>query len=232
LRSIEITESLAQQIESRKRQIQKRILKWARTNLRTFPWRHEVSPYRVLVAEVLLKRTTSTQVEKSFQKFIEKYPNINTLARARDTDLRKILTPLGYYKKRAQIFIEIANYIAKEHHGEIPKTKEELLKIPQIGDYTANAILSLAYDIPSAMVDCNIIRIETRVFLKHLPQKHSQKTIQKVADLLSPVKDNQCHNYALLDLGALVCRSGIPRCKECPIKEFCDYYSLGKPHAE
>jgi len=232
LRSIEITESLAQQIESRKRQIQKRILKWARTNLRTFSWRHEVSPYRILVAEVLLKRTTSTQVEKSFQKFIEKYPNINTLARARDTELRKILTPLGYYKKRAQIFIEIANYIAKEHHGEIPKTKEELLKIPHIGDYTANAILSLAYDVPSAMVDCNIIRIETRAFLKHLPQKHSQRTIQKVADLLSPVKDNQCHNYALLDLGALVCRSGIPRCKECPIKEFCDYYLLGKPHAE
>lgn len=232
MRSIEITESLAQQIESRKRQIQKRILKWARTNLRTFSWRHEVSPYRILVAEVLLKRTTSTQVEKSFQKFIEKYPNINTLARARDTELRKILTPLGYYKKRAQIFIEIANYIAKEHHGEIPKTKEELLKIPHIGDYTANAILSLAYDVPSAMVDCNIIRIETRAFLKHLPQKHSQRTIQKVADLLSPVKDNQCHNYALLDLGALVCRSGIPRCKECPIKEFCDYYLLGKPHAE
>jgi A/G-specific adenine glycosylase len=100
-----------------------------------------------------------------------------------------------------------------------------------IGDYTANAILSLAYGTPSAMVDCNIIKILTRVFLKALPEKPSQKTIQQVADMLSPEKDNQCYNYALLDLGALVCRSGTPKCKSCPINRFCDYCTSGNPHS-
>jgi A/G-specific adenine glycosylase len=218
-----------QEIESRKTHIRKGLLKWAKRNLRTFPWRQDVSPYRILVAEVLLKRTTSTAVERLFPSFVQAYPDISALAGARKKDLRQKLVQLGYHKKRAEIFIEMARYIMKKYHGRIPKTQEELLDIPHIGDYTANAILSLAYGIPAAMVDCNVIRIITRVFLKRLPEKTPQKIVQEVADLLSPKKDYQCYNYALLDLGALVCRSGTPKCKICPINRYCDYYTLGKP---
>jgi A/G-specific adenine glycosylase len=228
----ESDKELLREVNSRKRSIRKHLLRWANSNLRTFPWRQHVSAYRVLVAEVLLKRTTSTAVERLFTSFIQEYPDVNALSKAEKGNLEEKLKTLGYHKKRAEIFIEMANCIVKKHSGKIPEMREELLNIPHIGDYTANAILSLAYGIPSAMVDCNIIRIIKRLFLNHLQERTRQKTIQKIADLLSPKKDNNRYNYALLDHGALVCRSGIPRCKICPINEFCDYYLSDKPHGQ
>jgi A/G-specific adenine glycosylase len=223
---------LIQTVRARKPVIQRYLVKWGKEHFRHFPWREHRTAYSILIAEVLLKRTTASAVKNVFKDFMSLYQNLTKIAQADCKKLEDFLSKLGYHKLRAKILIEIADYIIKEYSGEIPRTKEELLNVPYIGDYTANAILSLAYGIPSAMVDCNIIRILTRVFLKHLPEKPSQKIIQKVADLLSPIKDNQCYNYALLDLGALVCRSGIPKCKLCPINGFCDYYLSDNPHSD
>ena len=227
LRSKESTvNSLMQEVKNRKKQLQKKIMEWVETNLREFPWRQSPSPYEVLIAEILLKRTTSTAVKKLFPRFIREYMDINELARANIGDLQQKLAPLGYHKERAKIFVEVATQIIQRHDGKIPRTKTDLLEIRYIGEYTANAILSIGYGIPSAMVDSNGKRIITRLFSKHFLQKPSLKIVQEIADLLSPIENNQKYNYALLDLGALICRYGIPKCELCPIRRLCDYPSL------
>lgn len=229
MKQAEFKDELFNVVNSRKDSLQKELLEWAKKNLRQFPWRENRTPYSVLIAEVLLKRTTASAVLRIYKEFISLYPNIETLAKADRNKLEKMLLTIGYHKRRADILIDIAKHVVNKYNGEIPKTKEELLEIPHIGHYTANAILSLGYGIPSAMVDSNVDRVIKRLFMNHLPKKPSMHVIQKIADNLAPKENNQFYNLALLDFGALVCRYGIPKCKSCPLSKFCDYYLAGKP---
>lgn len=119
----------------------------------------------------------------------------------------------------------IASYLMTEYAGQIPHSEEELLGIPYVGNYTANAVLSFGYGIPTAIVDSNVERIIKRVFLGHLKAR-GLGVVQAVANILAPSEDNQLYNYALLDLGAIVCRYGLPRCRLCPINKWCDYYVI------
>jgi A/G-specific adenine glycosylase len=182
----------------------------------------------MLVSEILLKRTTASAVKNMYEEFMSLYPNIQELAKADEKKLEKLLLKIGYHKRRTKILIEIANYVLDKYNGQIPKSKEALLTIPYVGQYTANAILSLGYGIPSAMVDSNVERIIKRLFFTHLSKKAPLRLVQKIADTLCLKENHQNYNYALLDLGAIVCRYGIPKCKVCPINKFCDYY-LSKP---
>jgi A/G-specific adenine glycosylase len=220
--------SLIREIESRKASIQRSVVNWGRTNFRRFEWRENRSPYSVLVSEILLKRTTAMAAAHVYSKFMSLYPNLEELAKAQSRDVERLLRKIGYHKRRAKMLIEIANYIQEEFHGKIPASKQDLLEIPNVGYYTANAVLSLGYGTPAAMVDTNIERILCRLFLKHFPKKPRISTVQRIADLISPTINNQDYNYALLDLGGLICRYGSPKCKLCPIRKLCDYYSSSK----
>lgn len=227
---ISLEPKLLGEIESRKHYIQTIIVQWGRRNFRPFPWRTNRTPYSVLISELLLKRTTASAANRIFEEFICLYPDLPKLSQADNRQLEKLLSKIGYHKRRAKILVVISSFLIRRYNGEIPRTKEELLEIPYVGEYTANAVLSLSYGVPAAMVDSNIQRIITRLFLKHLLTKPSSRILQKIAELLAPSEKNQEYNYALLDLGALVCRYGIPKCKLCPINGHCDYYSSGKPN--
>ena len=219
---------LLREVRSRKRIFQRKMIKWARENLRDFPWRDENrTPYSVLVAEVLLKRTTSTAVLRVYNEFLEAYPNIRQLANADRIGLERLLLSIGYYKLRAIGLIEMADYVVKNYGGEIPASKESLLKVPHIGSYTAGAILSFGYGIPSEIVDSNVERIIRRFFHSKLPDKASLRIIQKIAKELLPSEHHEVYNWALLDLGALVCRYDKPRHEQCPLESICDYPKLG-----
>lgn len=226
----DIYASLIREIESRKSSIQRSVVNWGRKHFRCFEWRKNRSPYSILVSEILLKRTTASAVARLYKEFMSLYPNLEELAKAQSKDLERFLRKIGYHKRRAKMLIETANYIQEEFHGKIPTSKQDLLKIPNVGDYTANAVLSLGYGTPAAMVDTNIERILGRLFLKRFPKKPRISTAQKIADLISPTINNQDYNFALLDLGGLICRYGLPKCKQCPIRRFCDYYSSSKPY--
>lgn len=230
MRKSGLTSSIMIDIESKREGIQKNLTEWGKDNFRQFQWRQSRTPYSVLISELLLRRTTAKAVKGVFKEFMCLYPNLGALSQAEARELERFLSKIGYHKQRTKILVDLANYILIKYSGEIPRSKEDLLEIPNIGDYTANAILSLGYGIPSAMVDSNVERILGRVFLKHL-SKRTHSMIQRVAESLAPTKDNQDYNYALLDLGALVCKYGRPRCNLCPISKFCDYYMLGKQHS-
>ena len=224
MKKIELEDSLIQDVEFRKIQIQKSLIKWGEEHYRHFSWRKNRTPYSVLVSEVLLKRTTAPAAKRIYEEFMSLYPNIETLAKADRKELENLLLKIGYHKRRTNILIDIAHEILSEYNGQIPKSKKDLLEIKYVGHYTASAILSLGYGIPSAMVDSNVERIIKRLFHKHLSKKGSFRIVQEIAERLAPKENNQNYNFALLDFGALVCRYGMPKCKACPITKFCDYY--------
>lgn len=214
--------SLMAEVARRKRGFQSGTISWARQNLRKYPWREHRTPYSVFVAEVLLKRTTAAAVLKIYSKFVETYPSMQELARADLSDLENLLEAIGYHKLRASALKEMADSITNEHDGVLPRSREALLKVRHIGQYTAGAILSLGYGVPSAMVDSNVERILRRFFCSYLPPKGSLRAIQSVAESLVPEKQHQLYNLGLVDLGALVCRYDRPHHDLCPLRELCD----------
>jgi len=231
MKKVELKPSLVNvcmQVESRKIPIRKILLKWGKEHYRHFAWRENRTPYSVLVSEIILKRTTASAAKRMYNQFMVTYPNLEALAKADKEELKKLLKTIGYHKRRTKILIEVANYILNRFNGQIPRSKKGLLEIPFVGPYTANAVLSLGYGIPSAMVDSNVERIIQRLFFRHLSEKKPLRIVQIIADMLAPEENNQNYNFALLDFGALVCRYGLPKCKACPINKFCDYYRSGK----
>ncbi len=217
-----------QEASRRKEDFVSSILEWSKDNLRSFPWRENPTPYSVLVAEILLRRTTATAVSRIFPLFMETYPSLESLSKAAPTELESMLSTIGYQKKRAAILNTVAAYILKEFQT-VPSTKEDLLQIPHVGHYTAGAILSIGYGIPSGMVDSNVERIFRRYFCNVVANTGRFSLLRKIADLLVPQKNHTNYNYALLDIGALICKYGRPRCEVCPLKRTCDHFTCNCP---
>jgi len=205
--------------------IRKALLGWASAHLRRFPWREGRTPYRIMVAEFLLKRTTSAAVTRVYDGFVAKYPGVRELAQADISELEDFLETIGYHRLRARALKETARHILENFGGQIPSTLEELRSIPNIGSYTAGAILSLGYDKRAPMVDSNVERVLKRLFSNCLQGKISMGKLDKVARVLVPDEDHDLFNLALIDLGALVCRYRKPLCDECPLYRTCDTHS-------
>lgn len=141
-----------------------KLLKWWESNKEEFPWRKSTDPYKVLIAEILLRKTTSQQVLKVYEVFLEKYPNVITLAQASLADLKGILRPLGMEHKRSDLLLKLACTIKNTYGGIIPYSLNELLKLPGVGRYVASGVLCLAHKEDVPMVDTNAIRVIQRVF--------------------------------------------------------------------
>jgi len=213
---------LKEEARNRQHRLAGALLAWGEKNIRDFPWRKERTPYRILVAEVILRRTTSTAALRVYEEFLKKWPDIKSLANANVDELEQLLVAVGYHKQRSRILVNIARFIDKEFGGNIPNDKKQLLKIPHVGPYTAGAILSLGYGIPAPMVDSNVQRILSRVFNNCLPKKGRARAISMLVEALLPKKGHIVFNLGLLDLGALICRYDRPRCKVCPLSDLCD----------
>jgi A/G-specific adenine glycosylase len=214
---------------TRKGDFQRLLLEWAKKHLRDFPWRKDPTPFGTLVAEVLLRRTTASAVLRIYQSFMKEYSHPQKIAAAEETKLESTLSTIGYHKQRTRILKAIAKYLVERFEGTVPCSKELLLEIPHVGSYTAGAVLSLGCGEPSAMVDTNVERIYGRVFLLHLPKRRRKHLIERIASMYVPLDKHQTYNFALLDLSALICTYGIPRCVKCPLKGLCDYFSQGLP---
>lgn len=210
--------------EGRKRApyIRGALLSWATVALREFPWRQKRTPYSVLIAEFLLKRTTSKAVSRVYEKFLKLYPSIDALLKADVKELEEFLKAIGYHKLRAKEIKEAATYIAKEFGSEIPKDVNMLLSIPNVGPYTAAAVLSLGYGIRAPMVDSNVERIIQRIFRNSMPTRSMLRITREVADVLLPNEKHDIFNLAFLDLGGVICTYREPYCEKCPLQRACD----------
>jgi len=214
--------NVMREVIKRKKQFQSTVLDWARHNLRDFPWRKKRTPYSILVAEVILRRTTSKAALRVYEEFLKRWPNIKELSKADNQMLEELLKKIGYHKRRAKILVDIARFVEEEYSGKIPKNKEDLMRIPHVGHYITGAILSLGYDVPAPMVDSNVQRILSRVFRDHLPEKGLSRVLYKIAEALVPNEGHVLFNLGLIDLGALVCRYDRTICSACPLSNVCD----------
>jgi len=199
---------------------------------REFPWRESGrSAYEILMAEVLLKRTTATAVARVYSDVLRTFPRLTDLYFAPPDAIAEALTPIGLQYQRARSLKKLAIYLVEEEAGKIPRTLPSLLRIPGIGQYSARAILSFSTGIPAAVVDSNVERILSRVFSDSLFGRTSLNSFQTIADSLLPRK-HRSFNLGMLDLAAQYCRPKNPRCNECPLRRLCDYYKSNKSHRE
>ena len=199
------------------------LLAWSKRHRRHYPWRRPgVSAYQVLLAELVLKRTTAAAAARAYGPFLKKYPTIDRLAIASEEDLARSFEPIGLSRQRASSVRRLAQALVTLPNG-VPTNLSGLLALPSIGEYSARAILSFGHRVPVGLVDGNVARIFRRVFQNHLTSGNNQIGLQDMADLLVPPLKHREFNFALIDLGSSVCRPTKPLCHECPFKNHCDY---------
>ena len=204
--------------------ITKKILKWYDLNKRSLPWRKKVSlekkQYYTLISEFMLQQTQVTTVIPFFVRFIKKLPCINSLAKVNEKKLIKLWEGLGYYS-RARNLKKTAQFIIKNFDGKLPDKLEDLLKLPGIGNYTANAILAIAFNKPYIPLDGNIERVLKRyLYLKKEKDIHKDNILQKKI-IFGTTSRSSDYAQALMELGALICKPINPKCNQCPIKSKC-----------
>ena len=207
--------------------ITKKILNWYDLNKRTLPWRKNVSQskkhYYTLVSEFMLQQTQVVTVIPYFNRFINKIPNLKKLSKIPDRELIKLWEGLGYYS-RVRNLKKTAKIIISKYHGEIPNNYEDLISLPGIGNYTANAILAIAFNKSYIPLDGNIERVLKRyLYLKKDKEIQKDNLIEKksIFGISSRASD---YAQALMELGAMICKPKNPECSKCPISKNCKSY--------
>ena len=203
-------------------EIAEKLVEWYNEYGLNFPWREkEVDPFINLVTELMLQRTSTSAVKEFYPIIKKKYSNPKDILETNFEELIDDLRFLGLYNKRAKVLKELASIIKSDFGGIIPENEEKLKSIKGIGSYIARAVLCFSFNKRVSIIDSNVARIISRFFI--IDKKMNKKTREKV-ELLLPEKSYRDFNYALLDLGALICKPNKPDCKNCPINKFCLYY--------
>lgn len=199
------------------------LLKWYDGNRRILPWREDPAPYRVWISEIMLQQTRVEAVKPYFQRFMESFPDIASLADAPEDRLLKLWEGLGYYN-RARNLKKAAGVIMAEHAGVMPSTAGELLTLPGIGSYTAGAVASIAYGEPVPAVDGNVLRVIARYRAddRDILDAKVRKSVEEDLLAVIPRERPGDFNQALMELGATVCiPNGMPKCGDCPWEDRC-----------
>lgn len=205
------------------------LLDWHTTqNKREMPWKNEKDPYKIWISEVILQQTRVQQGEAYYNRFMEAFPTVGHLAAAPYTKVFKLWEGLGYYN-RCKNLIATARHIVNELEGKFPATFDELLSLKGVGNYTASAIASFAYNLPHAVLDGNVFRVLSRFFGISLAIDNNagRKVYSSLADELLSKKRSAIYNQAIMDFGATVCKPQFPLCESCPFKTKCFAFTAG-----
>jgi len=209
--------------QERHAQIQKALLGWFAASARDLPWRRTQDPYAIWISEIMLQQTRVQAVAPYYERFLQRFPTVQKLARARLDPVLKLWEGLGYYS-RARNLHAAAGRIVTQFDGHLPTTREELLTLPGVGRYTAGAIASIAFGRREPLVDGNVTRVLCRIFrIKGRPKDVAiQKRIWARAEELVPQGHAGQFNQAMMELGSEICLPRNPRCDECPVNRLCD----------
>ena len=207
------------------------LLEWYRANRRILPWREDPRPYRVWVSEIMLQQTRVEAVLPYYERFLRELPDIPALAAAPEEQLLKLWEGLGYYS-RVRNLQKAARAVCEQYGGELPGDYEAVKALPGIGEYTAGAICSIAFGLPTPAVDGNVLRVVCRITGDETPVD-SPALKRRCREELAPLYPEGAAGdfaQALMELGAMVCLpGGAPRCGECPAREFCAACASGDP---
>jgi len=200
----------------------KKILLWFEKEGRPFSWRNKsATKYQLVIAEVLLQRTKAETVAIYFPKFIKRFPSWKALSKAKRKDLQAFLKPIGLWRQKATALKKLSFEMAKRN-GRFPKTREEIEKIPAIGQYVANAILMFCHGQPQPLLDVNMARVLERFFgPRKLADIRYDPYLQQLARDILPKKRFKKFNWAILDFAAIICKAHRPACNKCFLKAKC-----------
>jgi A/G-specific adenine glycosylase len=198
------------------------LLKWYSSNQRSLPWRETKDPYRIWLSEILLQQTRVNQGLPYYIKFVNAFPDVDSLAAADEQTILRLWQGLGYYS-RARNLHATAKSIVENHNSKLPGNYGDLLKLKGIGNYTAAAIASFAFKEKVAVLDGNVYRVLSRVFGidKDILSSEGAKEFRKKATDLLPVKNSHIYNQAIMEFGALYCTPSSPSCQSCPLGSIC-----------
>ena len=208
-------------------QIPEKLLRWYDANARSLPWRSDPTPYKVWVSEIMLQQTQVETVIPYFQRFMERFPDLPSLAHADESDVLQVWEGLGYYS-RARNLHNAARTILDDHAGQIPADVAALKSLPGIGAYTAGAIASIAFGAHEPALDANIRRVTIRLMdLHEPPDGETDRRLWEFAREVLPDTRVGDYNQALMDLGSAVCTPVTPHCQLCPLKGECLAFQRG-----
>lgn len=199
------------------------LMDWHKTeNTRNLLWKGEQNPYKIWLSEIILQQTRAAQGLPYYQAFIAKYPTVQHLAQAPDTEVFKLWEGLGYYS-RCRNLLATARTIVNDRNGKFPDTYNEILALKGVGPYTAAAISSFAYNLPYAVLDGNVFRVLARCFGIFTPTDSAagKKDFSTLANQLLPQDQPSLYNQAIMDLGATICKPANPLCHQCPVQNLC-----------
>ena len=208
------------------KQVNNSLLKWYSQNKRDLPWRklcknNLPNSYYIFVSEYMLQQTTVNTVKERFIEFINKWPNLEKLATASESQILKFWSGLGYYS-RARNLLKAAKIIKKNYNSKIPNNYDELIKLPGIGDYTAKAILGIAYNQPTMPTDANIERILVRLFAIDKPIIKIKTKLKNLANTFISKKYSSDLIQSFMDYGSSICLPRNPKCDNCKINKLCE----------
>ncbi len=208
-----------------------RLLAWYdRHGRKDLPWKRAGDPYHIWASEIMLQQTQVTTVIPYFQRFVARFPDIATLARADMNEVLHLWTGLGYYA-RARNLHRAAAILMQEHGAEFPRDYDSVRRLPGIGRSTAGAILALAFDQRHAILDGNVKRVLARhnAIGEPLNKRDTENRLWRLAEKFTPHVRVADYTQAMMDLGATVCRRANPDCAQCPLNGSCQARRLGSP---
>jgi len=206
------------------------LLEWYWRHKRTLPWRENTEAYRVWISEIMLQQTRVEAVVEYYVRFLARFPNVVSLAQAEEEELLKYWEGLGYYS-RARNLHKAAKIICEEHGGVFPSRLEEIRALPGIGEYTAGAIASIAFEQPVPAVDGNVLRVISRIVRKDRCTDDPAVKRDITAQLaeIYPEEHRGDFTQSLMELGATICLpNGVPKCGACPLSGLCAAHKTGE----
>ena len=224
-----------------RRSFRRKLLVWYARHARELPWRGTTDPYKVWVSEIMLQQTTTAAVERYYRRFLQRFPNVQSLAAASDAEVLRFWEGLGYYRRATQLH-KAAKMIVSEHGGIFPNDFDTILKLPGVGRYTAGAICSIAYHQRRPILEANTIRLHARLlaYPDDPTRSAGNKLLWQMAELVLPEpnrnvnNDNESvyslFNQAMMDLGSMVCTPKSPDCRNCPVVKLCRSAEQGLQH--
>lgn len=206
------------------------LLRWYRKHRRDLPWRRTRDPYAIWVSEIMLQQTRVETVIPFYHRFLERFPTAESLARAREADVLAAWSGLGYYRRAKNLHTGAAR-VVRDHGGAVPRSLAALRDLPGIGAYTAAAIGSIAFDLPAAAVDGNVIRVLARWNGRRGRRDDAalKRAVGRHAEALAPGASPGDWTQALMELGATICLPRAPLCDRCPVSRSCRAASSGRP---
>ncbi|MEG0904238.1 MAG: A/G-specific adenine glycosylase [Lachnospiraceae bacterium] len=200
------------------------LVDWYQKNKRELPWRNHINAYRVWVSEIMLQQTRVEAVKPFYKRFLNALPTVEDLANAKEDELLKLWEGLGYYN-RIRNMQKAAKQIVDDYHGVFPDTYEGILSLTGIGNYTAGAIASFAYQLPKPAVDGNVLRVVSRLLASHedIMKQSVRHKVEQSLEQVIPKDHASDFNQGLIELGAMVCvPNGMAKCEECPLTHICE----------